>query len=51
MGNCFSLKGEHDNARKFFLRAIQLDPSFAYPHTLMGAFASSLCLLWPCVPD
>ena len=35
-GNCFSLQKEHDTAIKFFKRAIQLDPSFAYAYTLLG---------------
>jgi len=36
LGNCFSLQKEHENALKFFNRAIQLDPTFAYAHTLIG---------------
>jgi len=36
LGNCFSLQKEHDTAIKFFKRAIQLDPSFAYAYTLCG---------------
>ena len=36
LGNCFSLQKEHENALKFFNRAIQLNPSFAYAHTLSG---------------
>jgi anaphase-promoting complex subunit 3 len=36
LGNCFSLQKEHENALKFFNRAIQLNPSFAYAHTLCG---------------
>uniref|UniRef100_S4RD56 Cell division cycle protein 27 homolog n=1 Tax=Petromyzon marinus TaxID=7757 RepID=S4RD56_PETMA len=35
-GNCFSLQREHDVAIKFFQRAIQVDPSFAYAYTLLG---------------
>ncbi|XP_035262161.1 cell division cycle protein 27 homolog [Anguilla anguilla] len=35
-GNCFSLQREHDIAIKFFQRAIQVDPSFAYAYTLLG---------------
>lgn len=35
-GNCFSLQREHDIAIKFFTRAIQVDPSFAYAYTLLG---------------
>ncbi|DBA97960.1 TPA: Cell division cycle protein 27 [Trebouxia sp. C0006] len=36
MGNCFSLQKEHENALKFFQRALQLDPSFTYAYTLAG---------------
>lgn len=36
IGNCFSLQKEHDVAIKFFSRAIQLRPDFAYAHTLCG---------------
>jgi anaphase-promoting complex subunit 3 len=36
VGNCFSLQREHDTALKFFERAIQIDPYFAYAHTLCG---------------
>ncbi|NP_958857.1 cell division cycle protein 27 homolog [Danio rerio] len=36
VGNCFSLQREHDIAIKFFTRAIQVDPSFAYAYTLLG---------------
>jgi len=36
VGNCFSLQREPDTAIKFFQRAIQLDPSFTYAHTLSG---------------
>ncbi|CAL8288681.1 unnamed protein product [Boreogadus saida] len=35
-GNCFSLQQEHDIAIKFFQRAIQVDPGFAYAYTLLG---------------
>lgn len=35
-GNCFSLQKEHDTAIKFFNRAIQVDPRFAYAYTLLG---------------
>ncbi|KAK1159032.1 hypothetical protein AOXY_G22892 [Acipenser oxyrinchus oxyrinchus] len=35
-GNCFSLQREHDIAIKFFQRAIQVDPGFAYSYTLLG---------------
>ena len=36
VGNCFSLQKEHEIAIKFFQRALQLDPSFTYAHTLSG---------------
>jgi len=36
VGNCFSLQKEHETALKFFSRAIQLNPAFAYAHTLSG---------------
>ena len=36
VGNCFSLLKEHDAARRFFERSIQVDPGFAYAHTLCG---------------
>ncbi|XP_038047876.1 cell division cycle protein 27 homolog [Patiria miniata] len=35
-GNCFSLQKEHDMAIKFFQRAVQVDPQFAYAYTLLG---------------
>lgn len=35
-GNCFSLQKEHENALKFFNRAIQLSPQNAYAHSLCG---------------
>ncbi|MCL4129600.1 UNVERIFIED_CONTAM: hypothetical protein GTU68_044571 [Idotea baltica] len=35
-GNCFSLQKEHEAAIKFFSRAIQVDPGFAYAYTLLG---------------
>ena len=35
-GNCFSLQREHDVAIKFFQRAIQVRPDFAYAYTLLG---------------
>ncbi|CAH2302828.1 cell division cycle 27 homolog isoform X4 [Pelobates cultripes] len=35
-GNCFSLQREHDIAIKFFQRAIQVDPGYAYAFTLLG---------------
>ncbi|GAB7343322.1 hypothetical protein MBLNU457_1371t1 [Dothideomycetes sp. NU457] len=36
VGNAFSLSREHDQAIACFKRAIQLDPKFAYAHTLLG---------------
>jgi len=35
-GNCFSHQKEHENAIKFFQRAIQVKPDFAYAYTLLG---------------
>ena len=35
-GNCFSIQKEHENAIKFFQRAVQVDPTFAYAYTLLG---------------
>lgn len=35
-GNCFSAQKEHDTAIKYFQRATQVDPSFAYAYTLLG---------------
>lgn len=36
VGNCHSLQKEHDLAIKFFQRAVQVDPNFAYAYTLLG---------------
>ena len=36
IGNSFSLQKDHASALKFFRRATQLDPRFAYAHTLCG---------------
>ncbi|KAI9343630.1 hypothetical protein BDR26DRAFT_819140 [Obelidium mucronatum] len=36
IGNCFSLKREHDVALKCFTRAVQINPNFTYAHTLSG---------------
>lgn len=36
VGNSFSLRREHETAVKFFERALQLDRSFVYAHTLCG---------------
>jgi len=36
VGNCFSLQKQHEQAIRCFRRAIQLDPTFAYAHTLVG---------------
>lgn len=42
VGNSFSLQKEHEQAIRCFRRAIQLDPSCAYAHTLCGhEFAAS----------
>ncbi|XP_025096976.1 cell division cycle protein 27 homolog isoform X2 [Pomacea canaliculata] len=35
-GNCFSSQKEHDVAIKFFRRAIQVDPDYAYAYTLLA---------------
>eukprot|EP00095_Tigriopus_kingsejongensis_P007603 maker-scaffold417_size177606-snap-gene-0.56 protein:Tk07603 transcript:maker-scaffold417_size177606-snap-gene-0.56-mRNA-1 annotation:"cell division cycle protein 27-like protein" len=35
-GNCFSQLKEHENAIKFFQRAVQVDDTFAYAYTLLG---------------
>lgn len=36
LGNCFSLQKEHETAIKFFERAVQVGPDFAYAYTLLG---------------
>ncbi|KAJ1380807.1 Tetratricopeptide-like helical domain superfamily [Sesbania bispinosa] len=36
MGNCYSLQKDHEIALKNFQRAVQLNPRFAYAHTLCG---------------
>lgn len=36
MGNLFSHQKEHENAIKFFQRAVQVEPRFAYAYTLLG---------------
>lgn len=36
LGNCYSLQKEHEIAIKFFNRATQLSPSYAYAYTLCG---------------
>ena len=36
VGNCFSLQKEHEQALKFFTRAIQLNPQNPYAHSLCG---------------
>jgi len=36
IGNCYSLQKEHETALKFLNRAIQLNPKYAYAHTLCG---------------
>ncbi|KAH3706248.1 cell division cycle protein 27 homolog [Dreissena polymorpha] len=35
-GNCFSLQRDHETAIKFFNRAMQINPWFAYSYTLLG---------------
>ena len=35
-GNCYSLQKEHESAIKYLEKAIKVDPSFAYAHTLLG---------------
>ncbi|KAJ3332508.1 anaphase-promoting complex subunit cdc27 [Blyttiomyces sp. JEL0837] len=35
-GNCFSSRKDHEMALKCFAKATQIDPSFAYAHTLSG---------------
>ncbi|KAL5768764.1 hypothetical protein ACOSP7_015309 [Xanthoceras sorbifolium] len=36
MGNCYSLQKDHETALKNFQRAVQLNPRYAYGHTLCG---------------
>ena len=36
VGNCFSLQKETDVAIRYFRRALQIDESFTYAHTLYG---------------
>lgn len=36
MGNCYGLQKDHEIALKNFQRAVQLNPRFAYAHTLCG---------------
>ena len=36
VGNCFSIQKEHENALRFFNRAIQLDPNNSYAYVLCG---------------
>ncbi|XP_078161515.1 CDC27 family protein isoform X2 [Carex rostrata] len=36
VGNCYSIQKDHETALKTFQRAVQLDPRFAYAHTLCG---------------
>ncbi|XP_076811435.1 cell division cycle protein 27 homolog isoform X2 [Clavelina lepadiformis] len=36
VGNCFSLRRDNESAVKFFVRAAQLAPRYAYAHTLLG---------------
>lgn len=36
LGNTFSLTKEHDEALRCFRRSYEIDPSYAYGHTLSG---------------
>ncbi|KAL6563551.1 Cell division cycle protein 27 B [Orobanche gracilis] len=36
MGNCYSLQKDHETALENFQRSVQLNPRFAYAHTLCG---------------
>ena len=36
VGNCFSLQKEFDVSIRYFQRALQVDPTFVYAHTLYG---------------
>ncbi|KAE8038945.1 hypothetical protein FH972_011406 [Carpinus fangiana] len=36
MGNCYSLQKDHETALRNFQRSVQLNPRFAYAHTLCG---------------
>lgn len=45
MGNCYSLQKDHESALKFFQRAIHLDSTFTYAHTLCGHEYASLFFL------
>ncbi|KAE8714134.1 Cell division cycle protein 27-like protein B [Hibiscus syriacus] len=36
VGNCYSLQKDHETSLKNFQRAVQLNPRFAYAHTLCG---------------
>ncbi|KQK17639.1 cell division cycle protein 27 homolog B isoform X4 [Brachypodium distachyon] len=42
VGNCFSLRKDHETALKNFQRAVQLDSRVAYSHTLCGHEFSAL---------
>ncbi|XP_010540977.1 PREDICTED: cell division cycle protein 27 homolog B-like isoform X2 [Tarenaya hassleriana] len=42
MGNCYSLRKDHETSLKNFQRAVQLNPKFAYAHTLCGHELSTL---------
>jgi anaphase-promoting complex subunit 3 len=42
LGNCFSLQKEPDEAMRCFRRASQLEPAYAYAHTLSGHEAVSM---------
>ena len=36
VGNCYSLKQEHETALRYFGRALQINPGFSYAYTLSG---------------
>lgn len=36
IGNNYSLRGEHEKAAKYYIRATRLNPNFAYAYTLLG---------------
>ena len=42
MGNCYSLQKDHETALRNFQRSVQLNPRFAYAHTLCGHEYDSL---------
>ncbi|ESW34167.1 hypothetical protein PHAVU_001G130400 [Phaseolus vulgaris] len=47
MGNCYSLQKDHETALKNFQRVVQLNPRFAYAHTLCGhEYDQCFCLYY-----